>query len=368
MKKILIVAQDSAKKLFSNWGWRLMVLLPIVAIFALIIYRNQSSDVEKIGISSSNVTLVKQFEKQSTKDLRFYKVDSKHVKHNKTYLDVSLNGAQVIVKQKGQKLSDDQQTQVRTIAENVQSNVSVSLSGMTAKQLSIIGTKPKIVFNNKSDSSNVLVMVFPIVVYFLTIMYASIFSTDLGSDKATKTLDIYLSSMRQNDFFLGKILGLASMVILNVVSLIVAAIVGMQLLNSSDTKAVKSFIKSSLHSISNANLTSLLIMTICSFLIFSMIAAILGARSKDSLAASRAATPIIIFAMLLYFAATMVPAGRLPYLLSFVPAAGVFFVPAGLQYGGVNSLWWWTLSIENLVTVVLVYRLVVYSYVKSYKR
>ncbi|MDN6968094.1 ABC transporter permease [Oenococcus sp. UCMA 17063] len=370
MQKMWIVAKDGAGRLSKTWAWKIMLLLPIICVIGAVLYRNATNHLDNIGVVSNSNKIAALYSKKSNANVKFYKLSSDKKSNSKTYILVNDFHGQLVVRQKGNSASDNVKNSIKSATYEVQAFRSTEDAGLSKTQVDKLTRNAKIYFNSSNSGKNdvetyMAVMVVPLILYLFIIMYSSIFATDLGSEKSTKSLDIYLTSLRPNKFFAGKIIGLMLLVIINLFVFILSAIIGFGILNLRDQKVIHSV----LSNVSFLSLIFIAMIGILSFIAFSLCAAIFGAKAKDALEASRAAAPVIITAMFFYMSALFFGSNNdLSEIFSFIPTAGIFFIPQAVGQGCLNVNQILLILIVNLFVLLVLYKGIVSSYVKSYKK
>lgn len=242
-------------------------------------------------------------------------------------------------------------------------------AGLSADQLTKV-LKPAVVsFANVGENTSeiakvikvVAPMVFSLVLYFMLLLYGQTVSKSVSTEKTSKLMETLLTSVHPYALIAGKVLAVTSMGLLQFVSWIIAAVVGLyggnavahafypQYENSAIT--IINFLKDNIgETAMTVPAVVLAVIFFCvGFLFYSVLAALAGSMvSKPEDVASTQALfqfPIIISWLVTYFAPMLGKQG-LVKASRYIPFTAPFTVPADLITGSIGLL-------EGVITLTL---------------
>lgn len=242
-------------------------------------------------------------------------------------------------------------------------------AGLSADQLTKV-LKPVVVsFANVGENTSeiakvikvVAPMVFSLVLYFMLLLYGQTVSKSVSTEKTSKLMETLLTSVHPYALIAGKVLAVTSMGLLQFVSWIIAAVVGLyggnavahafypQYENSAIT--IINFLKDNIgETAMTVPAVVLAVIFFCvGFLFYSVLAALAGSMvSKPEDVASTQALfqfPIIISWLVTYFAPMLGKQG-LVKASRYIPFTAPFTVPADLITGSIGLL-------EGVITLAL---------------
>ncbi|MDO4903899.1 MAG: ABC transporter permease [Limosilactobacillus sp.] len=332
MNKIGIVIRETWIRQVKSVSFCMMVLAPLIAIALNFFVIHGASGQFQSSSSSERIAYVvsdKRVPYQGVVKNTSLETAKKRLHADKidNYAVISLSGSQIHANLYGDTLTKRGEATIQTTLGSIQKRVSIMASGLTTEQVQTLSTVPKLTKHVSADrtkqtAKEISSFVMTIVLYFFMITYSSIVSQEIVAEKGTKIMEVVLSSIKGSHYFIGKIFGMALVMITHFAIYAVTGVAMMRIPQVHDI-----FKKGSIgfETIKNIDFRVVLFvgLGIFFYMLLSAFAGSLVSKIED---AGKAASPIV-FLIIITFVLSMNSFGSEPSSLlkslSFIP----FFSP-----------------------------------------
>lgn len=381
MKKIWLVAKETFIRQTKGIGFILSVLSPFILI-AIVVGIFVASD--KLGANDNeaqNAIVVQKDLASSVKGLDNFELESERAAQ-KDFKNGDIDGyAKVKLSQTGQiqvswigteVLSSDDKGKLMDKLNDLQEKINLQRANLNKKQAAALnqevslkqtvskkGKSNRAATDDDTIAKNAKTMAanaFVFLAYFLLIFYVSTMAQEITTEKGSKIMEIIFSSMRGEDYFIGKVLGIIGVFLFHVVCYLL--IFGLILLVGPKIDAFSSIFSQNQQLISQVivNLLSWsLIVLFLSVVLCIVIAAFFGALTNRVEDLQKVLTPFIYIILIgFFFSQGLADSTSLfAKILSAVPILSGFILPPRLASGAANSSELVIASIISLVTMIL---------------
>ncbi|MDO4912773.1 MAG: ABC transporter permease [Lactobacillus sp.] len=378
MKKIGLVIRETWIRQVKSVSFYVMLIAPILAM-AFNLFISNSSSMQFGGMNSAknheslSIAYVVKDEKipyQGVVDNTDLATAKKKLKQGKldNYAVISLSGSQIKANIYGTATSAKDDQKIETKLAILQKRVSIIASKITPAQLKTLNTTPKVVKHYAADSNKKLAKIISsiaitIILYFFMITYSSIISQEIVSEKGTKIMEVILSSIKGGDYFLGKIFGMAMVMLTHFAIYFAIGFVAFKF-HKLDSLLAKGSIGYETLKNFDFRVVLFVAMGIYFFMLLSALAGSLVSKIED---ASKASGPVVIL-ILITFAISMSNLGSAPSLIlkvmSFVPFFSPILAPSFMMGGYLSALE----SLGSMFLLLLADVLLTYLMVKIYPK
>lgn len=231
----------------------------------------------------------------------------------------------------------------------------------------------------KSEDENMAMImgtVFPTIIlpfFMLVVFLVQMIGTEINEEKTTKSMEIIISNVSPKVHFFSKVLASNAFILIQGVLLILYAVIGLLILNSTAVTSSSSVITDSFSSIWDMLLNSgivdrlpeilgaTLVLMILSFVAYSLVAGILASMTVNMEDFQQVQTPIMMICMLGYFLSIMAGMFEGSVFIKFfayMPFISCLLAPALLVIGQITLI---DVAIAIVLLLVLIYLLVKYG-------
>ena len=194
------------------------------------------------------------------------------------------------------------------------------------------------------------------VVMMMIMSYSGIISQEIASEKGTRIMEVILSSVSASSHFFGKVVGILSVILIQLVIYSVLVVAGVRL------PQVQNLINRFLENVDLWALLSDLAVASCAYfilgtLIFVALAAMTGSLVTKTEDAAKAMTPISLLGMIGFYIgmfALNAPNAAVSRISSFVPFFAPFVMPFRMASGTVDQSEVWLSLLIMVVTVIVI--------------
>ncbi|UQS85941.1 ABC transporter permease (plasmid) [Nicoliella spurrieriana] len=364
MNKLMVIASETYASQVKSKSFIAMLLMPFIFIlltggigfisgnnaansgnshFAIVNNAAVRKAVDKLDGDSIDPSI--HTEQQAKHGLKSGKLDG-YVKINQ-----AKNG-QVKVNYVGTSaLDSDIKTDVLKAATVIQNQINIQNSHLTKEQLQMLSVQPTYrsnvtkssgSYNNIAKFVSLYALIF--VLYLFLLMYSTITASVIAKEKGSKITEIIFSSTSSVNYFIGKVVGVILMMLTQMLFYVIILIGGYHYLKTAPF--LEQFMQ---HSGGQAVIGKVLanfvninsVFIILGLVIGIILSAMCGALVSKAEDASKAAQPVAILVMIMFFAAVTLQNnsnGIASIILSYFPVSSAFFMPIRIINHQVNGL------------------------------
>ncbi|WP_225048936.1 ABC transporter permease [Lacticaseibacillus kribbianus] len=386
MSSAWVVLKQTYLKNVKSAGWLSLVLAPLVAALAVagiayfLVGSSKPAKVAVVGPAEARQAFVQ----ATTKDQRYVAVASAAAAEQATARGdydgvLTLHGGRAtLVQRKGGESVD--QTLVAAQLRQLATGQAAAKLGLSAKQVATLLATPQLTVKtakakgaaletdagDTEGGSNVLAIGMGFLLYLFLMTYGSIIAQEIATEKSSRIEESILSAITAGQQFVGKILGIAALLLTQLAVYAVAGGAAFAL-HPEWWRQLAPYLNGSQ---STLTIAALLAGFLLGVLQYSLLAAATGALVSSVEQAGMALMPVMMLAMVGYMASIMVPNGQTTAMavLSYVPftapmvmpvrvAAGQVGLTQALVAGGVNLaflvlLFWGTMALYRVSVLV----------------
>ncbi|MGX7420730.1 ABC transporter permease [Carnobacterium gallinarum] len=379
MNKTFIVIKKTWLKQIKSIPFRLMIILPIIAVISAIFFIPEIKNIEKNTVIVSGLNEAQQevlFESNSTTQFKF-SGETENIILNKLkkseidgFLKVSNTSDRII----GDFYSNNDEV-VNSVNYDILQNLSYmqsSLNKITANidenQAVALSIEPILNIDHKKHDHDhiyrsILTVIVSLVLFLIIIMYSSTMSQEIATEKSSKIIEVILSSMTAKNYFLGKLIGVF-LTILTQISIYALFSIPLILFVRGNDKF--NFLINSSDFFSNLSYKDLiyqflfLLLGVILYTIFSGLCGVFSNRIED---ASKVTLPIALVTMVSFIFSYMIglynPNSGILKVISFVPFISSFSMPIRMINNNVSNL-------EIVISIIiLVFAIVVLFHISA---
>ena len=171
----------------------------------------------------------------------------------------------------------------------------------TTKSVSYTNGKAQAQKNNQQDINTVIAMVVTILIYFFMVSYASLIAQEVATEKGSRIMEILVSSVAPQVQFFGKIAGMFTLILLQVIVTAICGVFGFKYLSTN----VSFLDKLDLGQIQPTIIVILSLFFILGIMLYTILAAGLGALVSRADQVSQAVSPLTMIGLISYAASFM---------------------------------------------------------------
>lgn len=361
MRKLNLIAKQVVKKNLKSFSWWMLVLAPLMGILfvgGISWYSNSTNQNKTVAVvAPSAVTNGLKAQKNDKVTYKSYQNDKKAEKALKSenvdgilIVDLKDNRSRLLTSKDGDGIDS---SLIQTNLSTINTAMVAQSLGLNQKQLSHLLSVPKLrketvtftsgkmqVDNSKSDNWKMLVaQIVGAAMYIFLMSYGSIVAQEIGTEKGSRIEESILTAVKAKTQFYGKLLGMATLVILH---LFLYSIVAFGVWMFRDRiEILDDFIKSIPWD--QFNITFVLTMMaffIIGIISYTILAALCGSLVSNPEQVGQAFSPILLLAMAGYVGALMVVQGTtlLMSILSYIPFISPIVMPVRYGVGQVGNV------------------------------
>lgn len=359
MNKFWIIAGDVYKKNVRSISFLIMLLVPFVLggiVYAAGYFGSQSSEVDKIGITSSSAELAESigdlesqgYEFQVVKDqdagekqLSAEKIDALFVVN--VGENNQLDGKLYSESNMGQSV----ELTLQQTLSSIQTNMRAQELGLSKEEVTELNEpaafeKQSVSFNEAGDMqlgeddedfNFVISFAATIVLFVFIITYAGIISQEIASEKGTRIMEVILSSTRAQIHFYGKLFGILMVAFTQMIVYAAAFVISYQWLK--DIEVVKNVLGSiSLNGVFGSFLMFTLAFLILGVFIYAVLAALCGSLVTKTEDTSKVILPVTYLSLIGYLLGISLgsfdPSNIIIRITSYIPFLSSYLMPIRL--------------------------------------
>ncbi|MDR2661097.1 MAG: ABC transporter permease [Lactobacillaceae bacterium] len=341
-KKSIVIAKNTFIKNIKSPGYLILLLSPILFLLiggiAFFVLKNVVSDNKpNIGIVSANNAVYQTFKQQ--KNIRAKKVISAKKAESQLQakkLDGYIITNNDISRAEYIQLSEAKATfpveQMQPILTGIKTQLTISKLGLSPENVSEltspvnISTKVVSVDDNKKiNQTEAQILkginyVFTIAIFVISIYYASIAATEIGSDKGSKTLQGILAAVSKKNYFIGKMTGVFLLLAFHIIFYIFLLLIAKLILSLTKYKEIMDSIKIPALPLDYLFIVVMLsAITIASILGISAMLGSFVSRSEDVQKATSPVSMILMIPYLMSLSLQTMPNLPIVKTLSYIP-------------------------------------------------
>lgn len=372
MKEMLIVIKETYLRHIKSWTFFFMVISPFLflGISAGIGYLQGSalSGKGNIALVTTNSSL-----KEAVKDEKELIFDYKDEKAaQKALKDEGIKGYIVLEEKEGQiqavyhgeaaldaSLKSSLSSKLMTLQQSL-NLVQAQLSQAQVQALSRTISFSEKIDQNKEEKKMVQTLAaagIGLLLYMILITYSSVTAQEIASEKGTKIMEVIFSSIKAQDYFLARMLGILAVILTHIGIYLVG---GLLLVAFADQISfVKDFLTSNptiAEHLGEAVSLNTVAFVILSIFLYVVLSAFLGSTISRAEDASKVISPLMMLIMVGFFGVTALGSNgdSLPLQIgSFLPFISTFFMPFRTINGYASGLESWLSFGVNLTFTVL---------------
>ncbi len=392
MKKIWLVTKETFIRQTKGITFILSVLAPVIfmaIIFGVVFISQKLSGSDN---QIDNAIVISKNYAPAVKDLSNFEVKSEAAAKKalaaeeiKGYVKVDVaKSGQISASWLGKEAMDSgDKSNLMASLQKLQQSLNIQATGLTAKQLKTLNQSVKISEKisghnglakeaTKADltakqAKSIAANVFIWLTYFILLTYISTMAQEIATEKGSKIMEIIFSSMRGEDYFVGKVLGVLGVFLLHVLAYI--ALLGVAVIAGPQINMFASFFKSNQELISQVmnNLLSWnLVLLLLSVILSIVIAAFCGALANRVEDLQKVLAPIMYLVIISLVAAPNLSKGDSLFaqVISCLPLFSGFILPGRIAEGVSGTPELVIATIISVVTLILTSYLVRKAYPK----
>lgn len=351
MNKTLLVIKETYRRQVKSWSFLFMVLAPFLFFLIGFLFSFVNNSEKPMALVSNNAVIQKSLPNNSDFTNKYSTVTQakKAVKDSKadSYVTVNINNNQIVATYHGDHLISRTKNDLHIILAKIQNEINLQNAHLTPKQLHNLTIEPIIKQATKKTNpkNNTIVKTISLSIllmamYFIIISYASVTAQEIATEKGTKIMEVIFSSMKGQDYFIGKIVGVLCVVATQVLVYVAGGGICYVLASHLEhTKKmfiqIKPMVDAVLHNLVSWSLVFVLLGLVL-FIITSAIAGALVTRIED---VNKAVQPVIYLILAGFFGALYFanhPQGIILNILSYVPFMSSFMMPIRIINGSAN--------------------------------
>lgn len=265
---------------------------------------------------------------------------------------VLVDGEEVIVESTGGFSGSDFVSQLQTAAGTVQIQRIIEEGGQTAEMIVELMTSEPLTVSTLADEdpedggARTGVAYFGLLLlYIAVLLYGTWILTGVTEEKANRVVEVLLSSIRPWQILGGKILGIGSLAILQLLGTIIAAIVALRVTEAYDLPPVEIGVA-----------VNLLVWFVIGFLIFAVLFGAAGSLVSRTEDANTIAFPMSMTAVVGFFVSITAlndPDGTVAVVSTFIPLTAPFVVPVRAALNAIPA-WEYILSLVICLATIVV--------------
>lgn len=325
MRRTLIIAKDTLKKQVKSGSYWFMVIFPVVIgiIFSVAVpfftakFDEKANEKLVIDYEDPNNFFVKRQTKYMTAEDAKKALKDEEIK---TYAHIEQKDGIIEATVYG-----DIDGEYKSIIENAQKNLNYHNAKLDQNQKSIINNKPNIKLKETKSGYNMLSYIIVIFLFLILNTYLQLTLVDISQDKGSKRLEFLFSSVKPEEHFVGKILGVLMAIVINVLAYLIFIVLGYLFIP-------KKFDLSGLKQAINLDMRYViitLILVVLAVVFYTILGAILGSYTKKIEDAQKYAMPAVLLLMVGYFTSLfpMFSETLASKIMSYIPLWSAFKMP-----------------------------------------
>lgn len=264
---------------------------------------------------------------------------------------VLVDGLEVIVSSVGGFGGTSFVSDLQRAAGTVQIQTLIEQQGQTAADIIAILTSDPLEVStltaadpSESESRTVVAYFGLLLLYLAVLLYGTWILTGVTEEKANRVVEVLLSSVRPWQILGGKILGIGTLALTQLLGTIVAAVVALRVTGAFDLPPIEA-----------GAVVSLLVWFLIGFLIFAVLFGAAGSLVSRTEEANTIAMPMSMTAVVGFFvsiAALNDPDGTVAVISTFVPLTAPFVVPVRAALESIPAWQYASAVMLSLITLV----------------
>lgn len=361
MRKLSLIANQVVKKNLKSFSWWMLVLAPLLGLLfisGISWYSNSTNKNDMVAVVAPNaITTALKAQNNNQVTYKSYENNQKaqtalknedvdgillvNLKNNSSQLLTSKNGDNVDFKSIQSNLSTINTAMVAQSLGLNQKQLRQLLMTPNLKKETVAFSDGKMkIDNSKSDDLKMmLAQVVGFAMYIFLMSYGSIVAQEIGTEKGSRIEESILTAVKAKTQFYGKLVGMATLVILQLLLYGVIAL-GVWMFRDRIT-ILNDFVKAiPWNQFDGSFLLIILAFFIIGIVSYTILAALCGSLVSNPEQVGQAFTPILLLAMAGYVAALMVNEGStlLMSILSYIPFISPIVMPVRYGIGQVGTV------------------------------